>query len=518
MNLRHYLPVGLVLVLIVSGSVSAATIEISDGSVIVGDIIDKSEQSYTIRMKNGAELVVRACDVIHIRRNGKEEPLERAPENGILRFSGSNTVGEQLVPTLAKSFVMSKGANDTHWTSEKNNERTLKVEGAAGCIPKEIIVKAHGSSTAFVDLEAGQADIGMSSRPIKPEEVNALIALGDLTGPESEHILALDGVAVIVHPDNPLHTLTIHQLAEIFAGEISDWSTLGSEPGRIQIYARDDKSGTYDTFNTLVLKREGRSLSPEAQRFESSIKLSDNVASDPRGIGFIGLAYIRRTKALKINECGLLYPPTPFTAKTEEYPLARRLFLYTPTNPPSFYANDFIKFALSDAGQEITRKIGFVDLSIDAAVEASTTDTQLARLKSSISNVQNVQILRDFVDISTGATRLSVTFRFKTGTADLDNRALRDIKRLAAYMKSDQGQGKQLMLLGFADATGAYANNLVLSEARARVVAKQLAWSGARPTVIRGFGQEAPVACNDNRLGQDKNRRVEVWLKPGAAQ
>jgi phosphate transport system substrate-binding protein len=244
------------------------------------------------------------------------------------------------------------------------------------------------------------------------------------------------------------------------------------------------------------------------------MELSDKVASDPLGIGLIGLAYIGQTKSLTISECGLFYPPTRFAVKAEEYPLARRLFLYTPTNSLPFSANDFVEFALSDTGQEAASEIGFIDLSIDAAVDDLMVDMQLSRMKSSINKVQNVQILQDFVDITTGATRLSVTFRFKSGSARLDNRALRDIKRLAGHMKSDLGRGEQLMLLGFADATGAYGNNLVLSEARALSVAKQLAWSGVRPAVIKGFGEESPVACNDNKLGQDKNRRVEVWVKP----
>lgn len=493
------------LILIIPAQAAAARIELSDGSVLMGEVIERSAGVYTIRMNVGNQVQINIRDVARI-----DPPIDQP----MLRFAGSNTVGEKLIPMMVESYVVAGGGSDIQWLpGAGENERVLKVGTAAENMPEEFRVNAHGSSTAFKALEADQADIGMSSRRIKEAELVKLAKLGDLTNPDSEHVMALDGVAIIVHPNNPVQALTKQQIAGIFAGKITNWTELGGKPDSISIYSRDDKSGTYDTFETLILKSHGYSISPAARRFESSEQLSDTVASDPNGIGFIGLAYIRQAKALDIKECKLSYGPSLFAVKTEEYPLARRLFLYTPATVQTPTVKDFIHFTLSDDGQTKVRQAGFVGLDIESVNETDIASLWFSRIGSALANVQNLGVLQKFVDTIKGAERLSVTFRFQSDSTKLDNRALADIKRLAEYMKTGEGVGKQLLLFGFSDRQGNYNSNLSLSLTRAQAVAKQLAWSGVRATLVKGYGEEAPVGCNNNKAGRDKNRHVEVWVK-----
>jgi phosphate transport system substrate-binding protein len=494
-------------------ALSAANIEITDGSVIVGDIIERYSQYYSIRMKNGAQIEIRTCDVVRVLDQGNEITLEHSDDSTTLRFSGSNTMGAKLVPKMAESYVKTIGMHTTHWSSEKENERVLTIENAEGCTPRKIDIRAHGSSTAFRDLASGQTDIGMSSRPINHEEALTLASQGDLTAPVAEKVLALDGIAIVIHPDNPVNSLSTDTIAKIFSGKITDWSDAGGNPGPIHLFSRDGKSGTYDTFNALVLKRHGGVLASSTRRLESSTELSDSVASDPFSIGFIGLAYIRNSKPLAINECDLHYKPTYFNVKTEEYPLSRRLFLYAPTTTQSRLVKDFIQFATSDDNRQVINDSGFIDLSIETNTAVAPEHMQLTRLKTAMVHTQDVMVLKDYMDTTSGAERLSVTFRFKSGSSKLDNRALYDIKRLTTYMKEGEGKGKQLMLLGFSDMNGEYGKNLSLSHARARSVARQLAWSGVRGILSKGFSEEAPVACNNDLTGFRKNRRVEAWIK-----
>src|SRR5262249_2051845 len=149
-----------------------------------------------------------------------------------------------------------------------------------------IDIRSHGSGTAVPGLIGGKAVIGMSSRPVTDKEVEALAKAGwpDLRSPEHEHVVALDGLLVLVAPGNPISSLSMEQIAGIFAGTVRDWSAVGGRPGPINIYARDNKSGTYDTFNALVLKARNLSLRQDAKRFESSEDLSDEVSRDPNGI------------------------------------------------------------------------------------------------------------------------------------------------------------------------------------------------------------------------------------------
>jgi phosphate transport system substrate-binding protein len=133
------------------------------------------------------------------------------------------------------------------------------IVGERSGVENQIEIQAHGSKTAFEDLKSGLCDIGMASRPIKPEERQALLpTLGDLTSNASEHVLALDGIALIVHPSNPIKTLSVAQVADIFSGTLTDWSQLGGRAVTIAIYARDEKSGTWDFFNEAVLKKHGK--------------------------------------------------------------------------------------------------------------------------------------------------------------------------------------------------------------------------------------------------------------------
>src|SRR5262249_11986899 len=109
------------------------------------------------------------------------------------------------------------------------------------------------------------------------------------------------------------------------------------------------------------------------------------------------------------------------------------------------------------------------------------------------------------------AERLSVDFRFRTGSSELDTKAVDDIKRVATAMSS-QFSGRGIMLVGFADSTGSPAANLRLSKDRAQAVAAQMGRQGITPAFVTGFGQELPVADNSTAEGREKNRRVEVWL------
>ena len=91
---------------------------------------------------------------------------------------------------------------------------------------------------------------------------------------KAEQVIAIDGLAIVVHPGNPVDSLTTAQLARLFAGEIRNWRELGGQDLPVRLHARDDRSGTYDTFNELVLARQGKSLWSDARRYESNDELS----------------------------------------------------------------------------------------------------------------------------------------------------------------------------------------------------------------------------------------------------
>lgn len=491
------------------------TFSLANGSVVTGEVVGEANGILSINTQYGV-ISVPAADIVsrqQVEQPGNAQLVSDQP----FRVQGSNTIGSRLIVDLLREYTVARdfAADFLETQGATQEDKTFTATNAEGKT-FTMAVGSHGSGTAFKELAAGNADIGMSSRRINDKEVAELagLGLGTLTSPGQEHVLALDGLAVIVHPDNPLGSLSLKQIADIFAGRITDWSQVGPFPGPIHIYRRDGKSGTYDTFKTLVM--DGEDVVETAKEFESSPDLSASVSGDPLGIGFIGLAYVLSAKPLAISQaCGLTSLPSEYSVKTEEYPLSRRLFLYNPSQQRHPNAADFLTFALSNEAQSIVKDAGFIDLSPEASGQgyadeairravllADTGDTRLADLKRFAELVTN----------GDGA-RLSITFRFESGASNLDNRALRDLDRLADYWKELKATkpDAQLVVLGFADSRGPFRTNERLSKQRADAVAAGLAERSIKPDVINGLGELAPVACDDSDSGLSKNRRVEIW-------
>lgn len=411
-----------------------------------------------------------------------------------LRLQGSNTIGATLAPALVEAWLGALGVTDVQRIQLAAEELRITGRSADGEAVK-VDIHAHGSGTAFGGLAAGTADVGMASRPIKHAEVLALADLGALDRPGAEFVLGLDGIAVIVHPSNPISNLDKHSIARLFSGEIRDWRELGGLPGAVHVYARDHKSGTWDTFKSLVLGKVP--LVTGAMRYESSEALSNAVATDPNGIGFIGLPYVLRAKALGVSENNTRpIVPQPFSVATEDYALARRLFLYVPEKA-SAPARAFAEFAASPAGQALVTREGFI------AQDILEGDQEHA-----------AQAPAEYVAFTRGARRLSLNFRFREGSAVPDTKAVRDIGRLVAYMKRPENDGRRLLLMGFADSNeGIPLHSLELSVHRVDTVADLLVARGVGPLRVRGYGSALPVAGNDTSHGRHKNRRVEVWVR-----
>lgn len=414
----------------------------------------------------------------------------------LIRIQGSNTIGARLAPALVEGLFRQKGLHSvrTEAAGADNQQQVLGVTASGQQL--RVSIAAHGSSTGFSALQSAQADVAASSRPIKDAELQALSGLGDFRSAAAEQVIALDGLAIIVHPDNPLSNLGTAQLAQLFSGEVGDWSQLGGPAGAVRLYARDDNSGTYDTFKELVLSANGKTLSATAQRFESSERLSDAVSADPQAIGFIGLPYVRHAKALAVRAGDSLpMPPSVELIATEDYPLSRRLFLYADPASDNAWLQALTQFAHSPEGQRIVSEQGFIGQTVTALAVAP-----------------DPQMPARYQQLAGDAQRLSVNFRFSEGSAQLDNKARRDLERLMVYLQQNGKLHDRAVLVGFGDAKGSPERAQLLSRLRAMAVRRELARQGVQLREVTGFGDELPVASNSADEGRIRNRRVEVWV------
>lgn len=418
----------------------------------------------------------------------------------ILRIHGSNTMGSHLVPELAWQYLNVLGA-----ASVTRKEITPGLElKVIGRFPDEdltrvIQIRAHGTSTGFKSLKAGKCDIVMASRAISQTEATVLSGLGDMTDVTCEHVLALDGVAVIVHPDNKIiSTIDLNMLAEIFSGKIDNWSQINGPDAPIHLHGRDENSGTHDIFKKMVL--EDRKISPKAKRWESNDALSDAVHQDPYAIGYCGVPYVKNNQMLKVSDGSLATLPSIFSVVTEDYPLTRRLYLYTSASPEKVDIRNFVAFALGKGQQFITEQ-KFVPLTI--RVEPYAIEM--------IGTVQQAKVLNRYLTAVAGAKRLSTNYRFNRTNFELDSKGLKDLERTVEFF--DDHPFDEIILAGFTDSKGDYWRNYKLSCNRAEKVKKAFQARGVTVNKTLCVSEEVPVASNQTQTGQDKNRRVEVWVK-----
>lgn len=402
----------------------------------------------------------------------------------VLRLAGASAAGGDLAALLARDFLAASG--DTAVTILPGGARVTGLHGTARDI---ITISRHGASAAFADLARGTADAALAARRIRPEET----AQAGGAAPD-ERLIALDGVAVIVNAGNPVATLSREQLRGIFSGALTDWSQLGGPPGAIDVFARDDEAGVFDTVAALVLR--GAALSPAAHRIADGRALAAEVAAEVSAIGFIGLPYAPAARLVAVGEAGgtpLL--PNRVSLGTEDYPLTQRLYLYAA--PGNDAARRFAEFASSPAGQAAVEKAGLVPLTIDAAA-AALPESAPPRTRADLAE----------------ALRLTTNVRFAPNGIDFDARALRDFDQLAGFLAARHDAGAHLIVAGFSDNAGPPGMPLAMARRRAQSVAAALALRGVKPGKILAYGADMPVADNATDDGRDRNRRVELYYQP----
>ena len=227
-------------------------------------------------------------------------------------------------------------------------------------------VTGGGSGTGLSSLISGTCDIAMSSRNIKEKE----IGLAKKKGINPNEIkVALDGLAVVVNPGNPIGKLTLAQLADIFTGRVTNWKEVGGKDERIVLLSREVNSGTHVYFKEHVLRKNDPNSKEEfasgALMLSSSQAIADEVAGNPEAIGYYGMGYIsKKQKPLSLakDEKSEYEMPTIENVINGKYPISRPLFLYI-NGTPEGLVKKFVDFTLSKEGQEIVLATDFVPIN-----------------------------------------------------------------------------------------------------------------------------------------------------------
>jgi phosphate transport system substrate-binding protein len=219
-----------------------------------------------------------------------------------------------------------------------------------------ITVSESGSGNGAKSLINGTCDVASMSRFMKDEEVKAAVDKGVVP---VCHTIAVDGIAIITHPSNPVKGLTVAQVRDIYTGKVTNWNEVGGPNARIVVISRDTNSGTYESFETLVMNKQKMAASVEYVGSNGAIR--QKVQSTAGAIGYVGLGFADKTvKTLEIDKI----VPTKATVSSGRYPIARPLFLFTNGFPAmGSHLYGFVTMHMTKKGQEMIEAIGFVPLT-----------------------------------------------------------------------------------------------------------------------------------------------------------
>lgn len=417
----------------------------------------------------------------------------------LFRLAGSDTIGDRLAGTLAQGFMKEQlGLTTVTISPDSTNEHLLRVVGTRS--PSEagslIEIVSHHSIDAITGLQ-GDADIGMMSRSMTEKEKDEF---RQRSVSVTEHILGLDGIAVVVNPNVSLtgaDGLTVDQLRGLFNGTITKWSDVGGPAVDVVPYVRGIGSGTREVFEANIMK---------GAEFSKSAKVADRngmvsgVLQSIGGIGFVTWTDAAATKVVAISRAAgaEALKPSFETIDREDYVLTRRLYLYFRPHADADrtrQASQFITYALSDHGQDEVEKAHFVRL--DRYEVTSVPD--------------DARDPADYRQAVHGAQRVSLNFHFAEGKAELDSRAESDVRRLTEFMHHDATLARRsLLLIGLASSSGAASANEDLSNRRATNLANAFKQEGLASVEVKRFGSRVLSASVDPT---DSGRRVEVWLR-----
>jgi len=260
---------------------------------------------------------------------GEEQNQQGGSEelSGMLQVNGSTTV-----TPVAQAWA------------EKFNEKHPNVD---------VVVSGTGSGDGIAALINGTTDIAMASRKMKDKESDKV------DGTPKEFVVGRDGLAVVVHPDNPVDSLSMSEIKDIFTGKITNWKEVGGEDAAIIVYTRDTSSGTYGFFKEFVLDDEDYLKSGRATA--SNAAIAKSVAGEETAVGYCGLAFVNDSvKGVSVSKDGAEpVKPTLETAKAGAYPIVRDLNMYT-IGEPEGLAKEFLDYGFSSEGQAIVEEVGYL--------------------------------------------------------------------------------------------------------------------------------------------------------------
>jgi len=410
---------------------------------------------------------------------------------------GPDDLIHRLFPAFLEAFADRRGlVLNRIFVDDQNVAWQLKATDT-----DRLIAVFNVQQTAKNELEAAILDGSLS--------MGLTYAEGDPT--LRRDVIALDAIVPAVAPENPRAMLTLSQLQALLQGEMQSWARLGGGDDPATVHLLSDATEMMRQFGIDAIRTD-------AVQHNSDQSLADAVARDPAALGLMPYAALGNAVPLVISgACGLATPATRDTIRAEDYPITRPIFLQRMGAEQPKLVREFMAFTRSSAAQPLVRAAGFVD----QAIGQISFERQGNRIANAVltagDDPDSISEVQGMIATLLDGSRLTLTFRFRDGSSDLDPQSVSNVQRLADAISDGMFDGSEILFAGFSDGIGESDANQRLSERRARSVRRAVAarvTGGAVDLRVAGFGELMPMACDDTPWGDRVNRRVEVWLKP----
>lgn len=492
------------------------TLSSPDGTMeISGDLLGFDGEFYRVETRFG-ELTV---DGSGVRCDGPGCP-SLSGFVAEITLSGSSTMAEVLLPSLIEGFSLRNGYQ-TMREDHSGQRFEYVLLGANGLPTMRFHFMVSNTDEGFFDLLSDETDMVMALREIRDNERSEAVkaGLGDMTKPSRSRVLALDAMVPIVSPQNPIRKISVPQIANVFAGKITNWQDLGGPDAPIALHLPVQGTGLAQAFEDKILGPAKLTLDEEIRRHDRGSTLVRTIATDPFAIGIASYAETGRARVLTLSgSCGFSLSANRRSIKTEDYPLTAPMFLYLPARRLPRVAREFLTYLRSPAAQVVIRRAGFVDQSAEQiplalqgerlanAVRAAGPQTPLAELQRMVTAMDGMQ-------------RLTISFRFEAGSSRLDAQSRSNVDVLAQELETGVYDARTLIFSGFSDGEGPAGPNREIARKRAQAV-KQAVLDAAKTAnldriniEVDAFGEALPMACDTSEWGRQVNRRVEVWVR-----
>lgn len=486
------------------------TLQSSDKSLsLTGEFVNFDGSAFTINHPQLGRLIV--SDLVGINCTGAACPDESSIKPETITVQGSAIEMDKLMPRLIEGFSKTMGADAEFGIADGAGRKTVQLKGASGGVLLEFVIEPASNSDSIASLYDGDADIVLLAERL----VNS-----NLRGSNAETAIGFDGVVFITHPENPIRNLNAVDIGRILSGEATNWLEFDGENQEIIPFSLAVDSADRALIEAQILRPTRQIESADIRRWRTSDAMISAVEADPGAIGMVrrSAALQRDVNILDLREtCGLLSPPTDFRIKNRGYILSRDFHLYTKSVDISRGTGAFIEWVNSDAGQAFLEENRFVSAN---AKRMRLEDMGMmlihnAAVEPEFNALQYVSMMKEL----RGSDRLSISYRFETGSSNLDAESVVQIDELAHRIEAGEFIGREIVLAGFADSVGNQKGNIALAQKRASEVTSILERSLSKTAVNditltpMNYGEMLPLSCNDTEIGRERNRRVEVWLR-----